>query len=375
MDLSKQNNISILLKILVLVAVILISFMFILPGKNINAESNDIYEKNIVNTDDELNDNNNEEKLSAVSVFKNNSSTIKNINLQGHTIKLSDSTVCFYSSIEDKYLVLEEICNSYVKELGLDVNNITHIEVLVVISSNTEKNRISNLSESGEIAREVYNAEVINNDLSGLKFKVSLTETETVEPEIVTEETNELLAGESETIKGVEGKNLLYKEITYYGLNKAEETTIKQEIITPVVNTVVKKGIKSPYEAGIAFLSRPTEGGYISSLFGEVRKASIHKGIDIAKSLGADVNASLEGKVIQAGYNNGGYGNLIVLEHSNNMKTYYAHLSNIYVNVGEMVKQGDIIGAIGSTGNSTGPHLHFELRINNEPVDPSKYIK
>ena len=180
---------------------------------------------------------------------------------------------------------------------------------------------------------------------------------------------------ESETIKGVEGKNLLYKEITYYGLNKAEETTIKQEIITPVVNTVVKKGIKSPYEAGIAFLSRPTEGGYISSLFGEVRKASIHKGIDIAKSLGADVNASLEGKVIQAGYNNGGYGNLIVLEHSNNMKTYYAHLSNIYVNVGEMVKQGDIIGAIGSTGNSTGPHLHFELRINNEPVDPSKYIK
>ena len=130
MDLSKQNNISILLKILVLVAVILISFMFILPGKNINAESNDIYEKNIVNTDDELNDNNNEEKLSAVSVFKNNSSTIKNINLQGHTIKLSDSTVCFYSSIEDKYLVLEEICNSYVKELGLDVNNINHIEVL-----------------------------------------------------------------------------------------------------------------------------------------------------------------------------------------------------------------------------------------------------
>ena len=138
---------------------------------------------------------------------------------------------------------------------------------------------------------------------------------------------------------------------------------------------MVKKGIKSPYEAGIAFLSRPTEGGYISSLFGEVRKPSIHKGIDIAKSLGADVNASLEGKVIQAGYNNGGYGNLIVLEHSNNMKTYYAHLSNIYVNVGEMVKQGDIIGAIGSTGNSTGPHLHFELRINNEPVDPSKYIK
>lgn len=374
MDLSKQNNISILLKILVLVTVILMSFMFIVPDKNTNAKNNNIYEKNIVSADDEVNDDI-EEKLSAVSVFKNNSNTITNINLQGHNIKVSDSTVCFYSSIEDKYSVLEEICNAYVKELGLDVNNIDHIEVLGVISSDKEKNRISNLSESGEIAKEVYNAEVINSDLAGLRFKVSLTETETVEPEVVTEETTELLAGESETIQGVEGKNLLYKEITYYGLNKAEETTVKQEIITPVVNTVVKKGIKNPYEAGIAFLSKPTEGGYISSLFGEIRKSSVHKGIDIAKDLGANVNASLEGKVIQAGYNNGGYGNLIVLEHNNNMKTYYAHLSNIYVNVGDTVTQGDIIGAIGSTGNSTGPHLHFELRVNNEPVDPSKYIE
>lgn len=375
MDLSKQNNISILLKILVLVTVMLMSFMFIVPDKNTNAKNNNIYEKNIVSADDEVSDDNIEEKLSAVSVFKNNSSTITNINLQGRNIKVSDSTVCFYSSIEDKYSILEEICNSYVKELGLDVNNIDHIEVLGVITSDTEKDRISNLSESGEIAKEVYNAEVINSDLAGLRFKVSLKETETVEPEVVIEETTELLAGESETIKGVEGKNLLYKEITYYGLNKAEETTVKQDIITPVVNTVVKKGIKNPYEAGIAFLSKPTEGGYISSLFGEVRKSSVHKGIDIAKDLGANVNASLEGKVIQAGYNNGGYGNLIVLEHNNNMKTYYAHLSNIYVNVGDTVKQGDIIGAIGSTGNSTGPHLHFELRVNNEPVDPSKYIE
>ncbi|WP_196002005.1 peptidoglycan DD-metalloendopeptidase family protein [Clostridium sp. 1001271B_151109_B4] len=375
MDLSKQNNISILLKILVLVTVMLMSFMFIVPDKNTNAKNNNIYEKNIVSADDEVNDDNIEEKLSAVSVFKNNSSTITNINLQGRNIKVSDSTVCFYSSIEDKYSILEEICNSYVKELGLDVNNIDHIEVLGVITSDTEKDRISNLSESGEIAKEVYNAEVINSDLAGLRFKVSLKETETVEPEVVIEETTELLAGESETIKGVEGKNLLYKEITYYGLNKAEETTVKQDIITPVVNTIVKKGIKNPYEAGIAFLSKPTEGGYISSLFGEVRKSSVHKGIDIAKDLGANVNASLEGKVIQAGYNNGGYGNLIVLEHNNNMKTYYAHLSNIYVNVGDTVKQGDIIGAIGSTGNSTGPHLHFELRVNNEPVDPSKYIE
>ena len=96
---------------------------------------------------------------------------------------------------------------------------------------------------------------------------------------------------------------------------------------------------------------------------------------DIAKNLGESVNAALDGKVISAGYNNGGYGNLIVIEHQNNMKTYYAHLNEIYVNVGDMVKKDDIIGAVGSTGNSTGPHLHFELRVDNKPVDPIKYIK
>ena len=124
---------------------------------------------------------------------------------------------------------------------------------------------------------------------------------------------------------------------------------------------------------------KPIEGT-ISSGFGARESeyqnvTGYHTGIDIAKELGSSVNASLDGKVIKAGYNNGGYGNLIVIEHGNNMKTYYAHLSEIYVNVGDMVKKDDIIGAIGSTGNSTGPHLHFELRVDNQPVDPVKYIQ
>ena len=158
-------------------------------------------------------------------------------------------------------------------------------------------------------------------------------------------------------------------------LNKDNENIVSENIITPVVNTIVKTGIKSPYEAGVAFLSNPTKGGYVSSTFGEVRSNSVHKGIDIAKDLGEDVSAALEGEVIYAGYNNGGYGNLIILQHNNNMKTYYAHLSNIYVSVGEIVKKNDLIGAIGSTGNSTGPHLHFELRVDNNPVNPIKYIQ
>ena len=302
-------------------------------------------------------------------------SGIKTIDLQGHNIKIKDSIVCFYTSIEDKYSVLEEVCNSYINELNLDISNISQIELLGVISSSNEKNRITYLNESGEMAPEIYNAEVINDNLSGLKLKVTLEEIETIEPETIVEETNELLSGETKVIQGVQGNKLLNKEITYYGLNKDNENIVSENIITPVVNTIVKTGIKSPYEAGVAFLSNPTKGGYVSSTFGEVRSNSVHKGIDIAKDLGEDVSAALEGEVIYAGYNNGGYGNLIILQHNNNMKTYYAHLSNIYVSVGEIVKKNDLIGAIGSTGNSTGPHLHFELRVDNNPVNPIKYIQ
>ena len=238
-----------------------------------------------------------------------------------------------------------------------------------------DKDRIATLKSSGEISGEIYNATVIKDNLEGLKLKVNLMENTIVEPKTVVEKSDDLFMGESTTIEGVEGKNILYKEITYDGLSKSEEKIVDEEIIEPAVDTIVKVGTKNPYYAGVAFLSRPTKGGYLSSSFGEVRSTSVHKGIDIAKNLGESVNASLDGRVIKAEYNNGGYGNLIVLEHENNMKTYYAHLSEIYVKKGDIIKKDDIIGAIGNTGNSTGPHLHFELRVNDKPVDPIKYIE
>lgn len=359
--------------------------MFIVPDNNAYANLNNKMADNELTLKGEVSvdkgvdsltsDNNDDNDLKYINVFNSNINNVFNINLKGYSIKLADNTVAFYSLMEDKYTILEEICNSYINELGIDVNNITQIQVLGKINSDLEKSRITSLNNSGEMAKEVYNASIINENLSELDFKIDLTETKAIEPETVEEECSDLYMGESETIQGVPGMSLVHKEITYNGLNKSEEQIVSEEIIKPVVNNIVKIGTKNPYYSGIAFLSRPTKGGYLSSYFGEVRGKSIHKGIDIAKNLGESVNASLEGKVIKAGYNNGGYGNLIVIEHENNIKTYYAHLDKIYVNVGDMVKTDDIIGAIGNTGNSTGPHLHFELRVDGKQVDPIKYIK
>ena len=383
MDVNGQNNISIWIKILSIVSrSMFIILIFMLPYNNVyaNLNTNKVEENKLTINCKEPNEESKEslasdDKLSAVDVFNSNMSNIFTINLNGHSITLTDNTIGFTSLIEDKYLILEEVCNSYINELGIDINNIRSIEVMGTINSDTEKNRLSTLKLSGEVAKQVYDSYVINESLSGLNFKIDLTESEVIEPEIVAEECNDLYIGDIETVQGVRGINLVHKEIIYNGLNKSEENIISKQIIQPVVNAAVKVGTKNPYYDGIAFLSNPSKGGYLSSYFGEVRAKSVHKGIDIAKDLGASVNASLDGTVIKAGYNNGGYGNLIVIQHGNNMKTYYAHLNEIYVNVGDKVKKDDVIGVVGSTGNSTGPHLHFELRIDNQPVDPIKYIQ
>lgn len=100
----------------------------------------------------------------------------------------------------------------------------------------------------------------------------------------------------------------------------------------------------------------------------------MHTGIDIAAEMGTTIVAPADGKVISAGWNDGGYGNMIILDNGGSMSTLYGHLSQIFVAADQEVKRGQAIGAVGSTGESTGPHLHFEVRIDGKPVDPMSYL-
>ncbi len=99
-----------------------------------------------------------------------------------------------------------------------------------------------------------------------------------------------------------------------------------------------------------------------------------HRAIDIGTSVGTAVIASDDGYVSFAGWTDIGYGYLVVLDHANGFQTYYAHLSQIYVYEGETVYGGAIIAAVGNTGNSTGPHLHYEIRYNGYPTNPLIYL-
>ena len=108
---------------------------------------------------------------------------------------------------------------------------------------------------------------------------------------------------------------------------------------------------------------------YVSSPFGK-RGHSFHKGIDIPVPKGNRIVAAFDGKVRYATYNNGGFGNLIIIRHVNGLETYYAHLSKIKVKANQIVKAGELIGLSGSTGRSYSPHLHFEVRYHDKPINP-----
>lgn len=118
--------------------------------------------------------------------------------------------------------------------------------------------------------------------------------------------------------------------------------------------------------------------GLITSGFGW-RKSPLgdgnefHPGIDIASTIGTPVVATADGQIVQSGWS-GGYGNMVEIDHGNGITSIYGHNSQLVVTVGQTVKKGQVISYVGSTGESTGPHVHYEVRENGTAVDPWKYL-
>lgn len=177
----------------------------------------------------------------------------------------------------------------------------------------------------------------------------------------------------------------------YKGVAAAKEEDYQMELNT--FNSYVKAkmqiyndlhGTSDEYVGGE--FTWPVPGyGYISSPYGYRPNpwggggSEFHNGIDISRGsktsiAGVPIVASNTGTVIRAAYNAGGYGYYIIIDHGGGKMTVYGHCSQLYVSVGQVVAQGETIAAVGSTGNSTGPHLHFEIRINGSNVDPEPYL-
>jgi murein DD-endopeptidase MepM/ murein hydrolase activator NlpD len=132
------------------------------------------------------------------------------------------------------------------------------------------------------------------------------------------------------------------------------------------------RGLMGPLGNSVNFLSIPLKGSYISSRFG-MRNGRPHEGTDFAAPMGTAIYASAAGQVINSGWS-GGYGNMILIDHGNGLKTLYGHCSKVMVSTGQWVKQGELIGKVGNTGHSTGPHLHYEVLSNGVPKNPEHFL-
>jgi murein DD-endopeptidase MepM/ murein hydrolase activator NlpD len=154
---------------------------------------------------------------------------------------------------------------------------------------------------------------------------------------------------------------------------------MKTTALNPSPDPVIQGFMSTPAFTRAGVPSLWPVHGQITGGFGERMdplsgEEAVHNGIDISAPKGTEVEATGDGIVLEAGRHESGYGNEIVLDHGNGIRTKYAHLSEVYVVAGEEVRQGEVIGAVGMTGKSTGPHLHYEVMVGQLHVNPARYL-
>lgn len=227
--------------------------------------------------------------------------------------------------------------------------------------------RYYSLLDNGEEKLYVKNFEEAENTINSLKEKNSTNIENLSIVEKYETEMKDLISSEEAISK-------LYvapvKVVTV--AKKTQSTSNSKYTSTGSVNTSITTSVARA-NIGISLI-RPISGT-ISSRFGarsSMRMAQ-HTGLDIAAPTGTQIAAAAAGTVTFSGYK-GSYGNLLVISHGNGVQTYYGHCSKLYVSAGTSVSQGQIVGTVGSTGNSTGPHLHLEVRINGVAYNPQNYV-
>lgn len=168
--------------------------------------------------------------------------------------------------------------------------------------------------------------------------------------------------------QGSEGYREVVADITYVNGLETSRAIISENVTKQPTAKVVEVGTITP-----PTFIKPLSGGTFTSGFG-ARWGRFHYGLDWSCSTGTAIVASCGGTVVQAGWY-GSYGYCVTISHGNGIQTRYAHLSKVLVNVGSYVQQGNLVGRSGNTGNSTGPHLHFEIVVNGARVNPFTYLK
>lgn len=229
---------------------------------------------------------------------------------------------------------------------------VTYYRYYAILDNQEEKIYVSTFSEAEEIVNELKEKKSSNMENITISEKYEI-------------ESKEMTSKEDAVAK-------LYVEPKKVTVASNKSSNIANKTSSGTVNTA--QNISSTKVSLGVSLAKPVSG-IISSRFG-VRssiRSSAHTGLDIATSTGTPITAAASGTVTFSGWK-GSYGYLLVITHSNGVQTYYGHCSKLYASAGQSVSQGQTIAAVGSTGNSTGPHLHFEIRVNGVAYNPQNYL-
>ncbi len=311
---------------------------------------------------------------------ENSNSEVESVDIV-EKVDLEPVTVDF-AQVQDAEQVAEEIAE------GRET-----VEEYTVVSGDTlwdiAKKYDMSLDELIDLNSDVDN---INNlrlgqtlKLSYPKSVISVATTELITYEVAipykTEYTTDssLYTNQSRTTRnGQNGTTLVEAKVTKVNGIEDSREILKETVTKQPVSRIIAKGTKPvplTTRSGGGTMVRPAKGRY-SSEYGAPRSGGRrrHKGIDIANSYGTPIYAAEAGRVIHASWGNSSYGNLIKIDHGSGAETRYAHLSGFAVSNGQTVKKGQLIGYMGSTGNSSGSHLHFEILIGGRNVNPLPYI-
>ncbi len=286
--------------------------------------------------------------------------------IKGYSVRLNGQHKLYVASKDELEKAIQAYCNSFNIEAE-DCNSfvktpLTYVDSFVdaaVLSSNVE---IENVLKGLEVT-------TVANKKTRYSVKYNSVTTRTSK-----KDTNY----KAVTTAGVNGINEKVERITYLNGVQVSSETVSDKVIKEPVTEKVLIGTAKPKSNNVVVHNVSTKGyiwplavkGVITSYWGDGRN---HKGLDIAAPKGTDIRAVKAGKVVYAGYK-GDYGYNVVIDHGNGVQTRYAHSSKLYVKAGQTVKQGQVIAAVGTTGQSTGNHCHFEVIINGTRVNPAPYL-
>lgn len=305
------------------------------------------------------------------------SNLIKNadIEIDAYGMCIDNINVGYVENFKTGEEVIESLKNEAKKESSVDNQTLLSVEVKGDLTYTEERVKISEICSAKEV---VDNIEKLNKDredkIASVEILELKKEIEEVEQSTKVMTSNNLYLGQEMELDGEQGKKEVKKKNVYVDGKIVKTTVLEENMIYEPKDNIVYKGVQNPVSSGFVFLTYPSESRTITSSFGKRWGNENHKGIDIAGTTGQNINAAFEGTVKFAGWM-GGYGNVVIIDHGSDIQTLYAHASKLTAKTGDKVNKGDKIAEVGSTGRSTGPHIHFELRNNGKQVNPIGYMK